>query len=422
MKRTYRVWSAVCAALATAVMVCAGGPQTVEAKNDYAMTATLAESYTAEVGETLVIPLQVSSIYDMRGLGGTLKGQYDDTVLSFEKAEYTDGIPAGMDSSSEGNFGFITTGSFKSGTVNLEFQVLKCIKDPITVTIKDLYASVQESADAQPVSTDKITLTTKVTVNHPKDQREETVTKEATCTQKGTKAVKCKLCGTDLGTEEIPALGHDLGAATVIKAATCTETGLQEQKCSRCGETVQTEIPKTDHVSDEGRVTKKATCAEEGEKTYTCKTCGKVLKTEKIAKTEDHTWEITKDTDKDGWKVVTKASSTADGSKERVCKVCGKKETKTIAKITAGQTTTGTTTKTTTGKGTKTKTTTGNTATSGTSTGNTSTATTGTTATAAKTGDSTNVEGMLMAMLASAAVLAGSAGVMGRRRRKTQRN
>ena len=412
MKKTYKVLPALCAALAAAVMMCAGSLRTVQAKNEYTMTGTLAESYTAEVGETLVIPLQVSSVYDMRGLGGTLKGQYDDTVLSFEKAEYTDGIPAGMDSSSDGNFGFITTGSFKSGTVNLEFKVLKCAKDPVTVTIKDLYASVQESTETQPVSTDKVTLTTKVTVNHPKDQKEETVTKAATCTQKGTKTVKCKLCGADLGTEEIPALGHDLGVATVVKAATCKETGLQEQKCSRCGETVKTEIPKTEHISDGGKVTKEATCAEEGEKTYTCKTCGQVIKTEKIAKTEYHTWKITTETDKDGWKVVKKATSTADGSKERVCKICGKKETKVIAKITAGQTTTGTKTKTTT------KTTTGNTATSGTTSTSTGTTTTGTTATAAKTGDSTNVEGMLAALFASAAVLAGAAGLMIRKRRR----
>ena len=441
MKLTKRILPLFGAALTAAVLMGFGKPTDVLAQ-DYTMTGTVEESYTAEVGETLVIPLKVSSDYDMRGLTAKLADQYDDTILEFEKAEYTDGIPSGLESIAGGNFGFITSGTFKSGTVNLEFKVKKCSPDPVSVTIKDLYASVQVPTDdgkTTTVSTTKTTLTTEVTVNHPSDQLEETVIKEATCTEKGEKNVKCNLCGADLGTQEIPALGHEFGKAEVVKEATCTEEGKTVQKCSRCDQTIEESIPKKDHesdggkvtkeatctstgvktysckncgkelktetiaqtahVSDDGKVTKEATCAEEGEKTYSCKVCGAVIKTEKIAKTTDHTWEVTTDTDKDGWKVVTKATSTTAGSKERVCKVCGTKETKAIAKISA-------TTTTTTGKKTG-------------STGTTSTgSSSGGTSSAAKTGDTANVAGMIAMMVAAAAVLAAAVIVLIRRRRR----
>lgn len=447
MKIRKGFFSVLCAALAAAVLSGAGSVRAVQAADEtgYTMSGSVEESYTAQVGETLVIPLKVSSTYDMRGLVGKLNGNYDSSILEFEKAEYTDGIPSGLESVAGGNFGFITSGSFKNGTVNLEFKVLKCAPDPVPVTIKDLYASVQIEKDdgsTTTVSTDKITLTTEVTVEHPESEREETIIKEPTCTEKGEKSVKCKLCGADLGTveipatghtdgewvvkkeatctekgskelhcsvcdaviktEDIPAAGHKFGEKKTIKEATCTETGETEAVCSVCGETIKETIPKKAHVSDDGKVTKEATCAEEGEKTYTCKNCGQVLKTEKIAKTTDHVWEVTTDTDKDGWKVVKKATSTEAGSKERVCKICGTKETKAIAKLAAAGSGTGTLT----GK-------------KGTTTGTSAKTTSGTSTTsAAKTGDTANVMEMMVLFLAAAAVAAGAAVVLIRRRRR----
>ena len=63
---------------------------------------------------------------------------------------------------------------------------------------------------------------------------EWTVTKEASCTEKGEETRSCE-CG-ETETREIPALGHTEEVIPAV-AATCTETGLTEgKKCSVCGE------------------------------------------------------------------------------------------------------------------------------------------------------------------------------------------
>ena len=251
---------------------------------DTKITATVEKNFTVNVGDTLVIPVKVSSAEDMRGLKGDLKGQYDETVLSFENAEYTDGIPSGMSSVSGGNFGFATGSRFKSGTVQLTFKVLKCAASPVTVTIKDLYATVEKSGEL--VSTDRITLTTQVTVQHPAEKKETTVTRKATCTAKGEMTVRCTLCGTDLGTKEIPATGHIKGQWTVTKTATCTENGTRTLLCSVCGQPIRTEaIPATGHTYGAWQTTREPDVLNRGIRTRSCAKCGykEQQTTEKLA-------------------------------------------------------------------------------------------------------------------------------------------
>lgn len=69
---------------------------------------------------------------------------------------------------------------------------------------------------------------------------EWTVTKEATCTEDGSKTRSCTSCGHP-ETEAIPAPGHDWGDWEVTKPSTETEDGSQIRTCKRCGET-ETEI------------------------------------------------------------------------------------------------------------------------------------------------------------------------------------
>ena len=146
-----------------------------------------------------------------------------------------------------------------------------------------------------------------------------TTTKEATCTEDGSKQKTCS-CG-DVVTEAIAALGHDydavvtaptctekgyttytcscgdtykgdevdaLGHTEVIdeaKAPTCTENGLTEGKhCSVCNEVLvaQTVVDALDHSYTES-VTKQPTCTEKGVKTFIC-SCGDTY-TEEIAAT-----------------------------------------------------------------------------------------------------------------------------------------
>lgn len=361
------------AAMAVTVMAVAGGAQEVKAaSNTYVVNSSVAD-VTGNVGDTIEVPITFTTDTPTNSLLGKLRDNknnvsyYDDTVLKFVGTEFR-GMPAGLTSTAGGNFSYVSTETSTSGTIILKFEVLKCSPTPVTLNIKDLYYTTNA------IKTDTVNLTSKITINHPTDKRVETVTKEPTCTEKGTKSVKCGECGADLGTEEIPALGHTAGDWKVTKEATCTEKGSKEQRCTVCGE---------------------------------------VVKTEEIAKLA-HTWKTDKDTDKDGWKVVTAATKDKEGSKERVCSVCGTKETATIAKLTATTTPTPTATPGAT-SGNKNNTTTGTT-----STGSKTTSGTSTGSTAVKTGDSTNVAGMVAAVAASAGILV-ICGVMVMRRRKVNR-
>ena len=67
---------------------------------------------------------------------------------------------------------------------------------------------------------------------HEHSWSEWTVTKEATCTEKGEETRSCE-CG-ETETREIPALGHNYEA--VVTAPTCTEKGYTTYTCSRCGD------------------------------------------------------------------------------------------------------------------------------------------------------------------------------------------
>ena len=69
--------------------------------------------------------------------------------------------------------------------------------------------------------------------------------KEATCLEDGyTGDTYCLDCGKLVKKgETIPALGHDFGPWTVTKEATCTEDGTRERSCSRCGEKETEVIP-----------------------------------------------------------------------------------------------------------------------------------------------------------------------------------
>jgi len=94
--------------------------------------------------------------------------------------------------------------------------------------------------------------------------------KEPTCTEPGLKAYKCynyDKCGSYVGQQTIPALGHDWSAWTSDNADTHSRT------CANGGEK-ETKA----HTWNEGTITKIASFTEQGEKTYKCTACGETKK------------------------------------------------------------------------------------------------------------------------------------------------
>ena len=100
------------------------------------------------------------------------------------------------------------------------------------------------------------------------------VTKEATCTEAGSRTKECSVCH-DVVTEAIPALGHDWKSSyTINKVATCTEDGIKSIDCRRCSEQKDiVKIPALGHNYGEWSITKEATCTDKGIHTKVCMRC-----------------------------------------------------------------------------------------------------------------------------------------------------
>ncbi|WP_394917668.1 Ig domain-containing protein, partial [uncultured Robinsoniella sp.] len=100
------------------------------------------------------------------------------------------------------------------------------------------------------------------------------VTKEATCTEAGSRTKECSVCH-DVVTEAIPALGHDWKSSyTINKVATCTEDGIKSIDCRRCSEQKDiVKIPALGHNYGEWTITKEATCTDKGIHTKVCMRC-----------------------------------------------------------------------------------------------------------------------------------------------------
>ena len=305
---------------ATVIFTAAGGEH-VQAAETYKVNSSVAD-VSGNVGDTIEIPITFTTDTPTNSLLGKLRDNknnvsyYDDTVLKFVGTEFR-GMPAGLTSTAGGNFSYVSTTTSTSGTIILKFQVLKCSAKPVTVTIKDLYYTTNA------IRSESVTLTSTVTIAHPEDQKEEVVTKEPTCTEKGTKEIRCKICGGVLEEQEIAALGHKAGEWKVTKEATCTEAGSKEQRCTVCGEVVKTEeIAALGHKAGDWKVTKEATCTEAGSREQRCTVCGEVVKTEEIPALGH----------KGEWKVVKASTFTEKGSKEERCSVCDELlDTKEIA-------------------------------------------------------------------------------------------
>lgn len=112
------------------------------------------------------------------------------------------------------------------------------------------------------------------------------VSKDPTCTEKGSKTYTCAVCR-ETKTEEIPATGHQNKEVRDKKAATCTKAGYTgDTYCKDCGELLKTgkETDALGHTWGKGKVTRKSTYTAAGQLTYTCSRCGekRVITTKKL--------------------------------------------------------------------------------------------------------------------------------------------
>ena len=171
---------------------------------------------------------------------------------------------------------------------------------------------------------------------------EWTVTKAATCMEKGSRKHTCSVCKYEV-TEDISAKGHAYSENWTSDATD------HWHNCSGCEEV----SGKTAHTFGEWTVTKAATCTEKGSRKRTCSVC-KYEATEDISAkahvySKDWTSNATEHwhaatcghdvTDSKAahsfgdWTVTKLATEETKGSKERACTVCNYKDVVDIAKI-----------------------------------------------------------------------------------------
>ncbi|MFR1639574.1 MAG: LytR/AlgR family response regulator transcription factor, partial [Eggerthellaceae bacterium] len=70
----------------------------------------------------------------------------------------------------------------------------------------------------------------------------ETSRVEPTCTEGGTAAYACSVCG-ESRSEALPALGHDWGDWETARESTEERPGVEQRTCRRCGQTEERELP-----------------------------------------------------------------------------------------------------------------------------------------------------------------------------------
>ena len=149
-----------------------------------------------------------------------------------------------------------------------------------------------------------------------------TVTKKATCEEKGEKTYTCRNDSSHIRIEDTDPIGHSWDDGKITKEATCEEKGEKTYTCRNDATHTRTEeIEATGHDWDDGKITKDATCEEKGEKTFTCRNDSGHTKKEDIDPL-GHDW--------GDWKVTKEPTTEAKGERERICKRCEKKETEEL--------------------------------------------------------------------------------------------
>ena len=143
------------------------------------------------------------------------------------------------------------------------------------------------------------------------------VTTEATCESAGVRTYTATVTFgeqkyTDTKTETIDALGHSWDEGSVTKPATCTEKGVKTFACTRdgCDKTRTEEIPAAGHTYSEEWLHNA-----DGH-WHKCESC------DAVTQTEAHAW--------GDWTTTKEATATENGSRSRECSVCGEEQSEVI--------------------------------------------------------------------------------------------
>ena len=149
----------------------------------------------------------------------------------------------------------------------------------IRVKVTDNAGNVAYSDGAKPDGTGGNAPTVNTECAEADHKWTEKITKNATCTDSGSKTLTCSVCN-KTKTETIPAKGHTPGSKETIKEPTCTGTGTYQVHCTVCGAQTDSGIlPANGHTSGSWVVETEASCDKTGTKVKKCTVCGTQLDT-----------------------------------------------------------------------------------------------------------------------------------------------
>lgn len=269
---------------------------------------------SAKVGDTVKVTVSTSKNSKLCAVTFSLK--YDSAYLQVVNATGAGAFASEMLNQELKNevryVGATATYIADSATTlfTVEFKVIKT-GGKVTFSASEAYVVEGDNFDAADVTSKIAEKSVTIACSH--GNKQETITKQATCTAKGEKTIKCKDCGKDFGKTEIAAKGHTPGNWEVKKAATCTEAGENVKKCTVCKAVVETKaVAKKGHDFESPKVVKEATCTEKGLKEGKCKNCGQTAKEEIPMKA--HT--------PGAWEVKTAATCSQEGQSVKKCTVC----------------------------------------------------------------------------------------------------
>lgn len=221
----------------------------------------------ADVGDTITVTVSISANSLLGGLDFNLN--YDTSCFQYLSSSDKGLFELPIINEKEAGkvrFSGVSSNALTAsgGILTVKFKVLK-VGGALSLTV--LEACDDDNKPINDVSVSGLT----IKCAHGKAQW--TVTKKATCTEKGVETRSCS-CG-DVSTREIPMTEHTVGTYKTIKDASCTEKGEQLATCSICNKEYKKEIPVKSHNFGEWSIIKEATETENGSKERTCKTCGK---------------------------------------------------------------------------------------------------------------------------------------------------
>ena len=189
----------------------------------------------ATVGETISVSVNLSANSGLAGLQFAVNFNSSEFELvngSAQASSLFTALPVEKTSSVE--FSGVSVNPVNSSGAVLTFK-LKVLKTGGSISIKILDAI---NGDNQTVSVSASGATVKCSHSNAK----WVVTKNATCTEKGSETRECS-CG-DKSTHEIALADHNFGDWKVITEATETAKGLKERVCKVCGKKETKDIAK----------------------------------------------------------------------------------------------------------------------------------------------------------------------------------